>query len=53
MIRLKSASPNVGAITVPRFARTKMTPPQSNKRFRGMVAANAAIGGDKRAKVTE
>jgi hypothetical protein len=28
-------------------------PPQSNKRFLGMVAANAAIGGDKRAKVME
>jgi hypothetical protein len=30
-----------------------MIPPQSNKRFRDMVAANAAIGGDKRAKVME
>jgi hypothetical protein len=28
-------------------------PPQSNKRFRGMAAASAAIGGDKRAKVME
>ena len=53
MIRLKSASPNVGAITVPTFARTKTAPPQSNKRLRGMAAANAAIGGDNSANVME